>query len=247
MRDGLARSTWTPRSTSSSERALDGPLLPLIRRLNEIRREQPGAAARSTTSPSSRPRTTALIAYAKRCRRQHADRRRQPRSRATPQEGVVDRAQPSSACRPSFAVERPAHRASASTGASGRNYVRLDPHGRPDPRAASGLLRRDPQRSRPLVRVRPALVQDRDLLRDPPARLLRRQRRRLRRLPRPDREARLPAVARHRLHLAAADVPVAAARRRLRHRRLLRRSTPTTARSTTSATSSRPPTSAASA
>ena len=40
---------------------------------------------------------------------------------------------------------------------------------------------------------------------------------------------------------------VAAARRRLRHRRLLRRSTPTTATSTTCATSSRPPTSAASA
>ena len=41
------------------------------------------------------------------------------------------------------------------------------------------------------------------------------------RLPGPDREARLPAVARRRLHLAAADLPVAAARRRLRHRRLL--------------------------
>ena len=51
---------------------------------------------------------------------------------------------------------------------------------------------------RPLVRVRPAVVQDRDLLRDPPARLLRRHRRRPRRLPRPDREARLPAVARRR-------------------------------------------------
>ena len=69
---------------------------------------------------------------------------------------------------------------------------------------------------------RPALVQARGLLRDPHPRLLRRQRRRLRRLPRADREARLPAVARHRLHLAAADVPLAAARRRLRHRRLLR-------------------------
>jgi hypothetical protein len=53
-------------------------------------------------------------------------------------------------------------------------------------------------------------------------RLLRRQRRRHRRLPRADREARLPAVARRRLHLAAAVLPVAAARRRLRHRRLLR-------------------------
>ena len=48
------------------------------------------------------------------------------------------------------------------------------------------------------------------------------QRRRLGRLPRPHAEARLPAVARHRLHLAAAVLPVAASRRRLRHRRLLR-------------------------
>ena len=72
----------------------------------------------------------------------------------------------------------------------------------------------------PVVRGRPAVVQARGLLRDPHPRLLRRQRRRLRRLPRPDREARLPAVARDRLHLAAAVLPVAAARRRLRHLRL---------------------------
>ena len=51
--------------------------------------------------------------------------------------------------------------------------------------------------------------------------VLRRQRRRLGRLPRADREARLPAVARRRLHLAAAVLQVAAARRRLRHLRLL--------------------------
>ena len=73
-----------------------------------------------------------------------------------------------------------------------------------------------------MVRARAALVQDGGLLRDPHPRLLRRQRRRRRRLPRADREARLSAVARRRLRLAAADVSVAAARRRLRHRRLLR-------------------------
>ena len=73
-----------------------------------------------------------------------------------------------------------------------------------------------------MVRAGPALVQAGGLLRDPHPRLLRRQRRRLRRLPRADREARLPAVARRRLHLAAADVRVAAQGRRLRHRRLLR-------------------------
>ncbi len=72
-----------------------------------------------------------------------------------------------------------------------------------------------------VVRGGPAVVQAGGLLRDPHPRLLRRQRRRLRRLPRADREARLPAVARHRLHLAPADVPVAAAGRRLRHLRLL--------------------------
>ena len=78
------------------------------------------------------------------------------------------------------------------------------------------------ERARPLVRVEPAVVQDGRLLRDPHAGVLRRQRRRLGRLPRPAAEARLPAVARHRLHLAAPVLPLAAPRRRLRHRRLLR-------------------------
>ena len=65
------------------------------------------------------------------------------------------------------------------------------------------------------------MVQDGRLLRDPHARVLRRERRRVRRLPRPDREARLPAVAGRRRDLAAAVLQVAAARRRLRHLRLL--------------------------
>ena len=39
------RSTSTRRSTSSSERALDGPLLPLVARLNAIRRAHPALAA----------------------------------------------------------------------------------------------------------------------------------------------------------------------------------------------------------
>ena len=67
------------------------------------------------------------------------------------------------------------------------------------------------------------MVQARRLLRDPPARLLRRQRRRLGRPARADREARVPQVARDRLHLAAADVPLAAQGRRLRRRRLPQR------------------------
>ena len=73
-----------------------------------------------------------------------------------------------------------------------------------------------------LVRARSAVVQEGGLLRDPPARVLRRQRRRLRRLPRARREARLPAVARRRLPVAAPVLPEPAPRRRLRHRRLLR-------------------------
>ena len=80
------------------------------------------------------------------------------------------------------------------------------------------------ERIRQLVRAEPAVVQDVDLLRDPHARILRRQRRRFRRLPRVDREARLPAVVRNRLHLAIALFPEPAARRWLRHCRLLRHS-----------------------
>src|SRR6266576_884124 len=72
-----------------------------------------------------------------------------------------------------------------------------------------------------MVRARPAVVQAGRLLRDPHPRVLRRQRRRLGRFPRADRQARLPRVARCRLPLAAADVRVAPARRRLRHLELL--------------------------
>src|SRR5579864_4955727 len=63
----------------------------------------------------------------------------------------------------------------------------------------------------PVVRGRAAVVQARGFLRDPYPRLLRRQRRRLGRFPRPDREARLSAVAGDRLHLAAAVLSVAPA------------------------------------
>ena len=87
-----------------------------------------------------------------------------------------------------------------------------------------------------MVRARAALVQDRRLLRDPHPRLLRRQRRRLRRLPRPDREARLPAVARRRLHLAAAVLRARRCATAATTSPTSSRSTPTTARSTTSAT-----------
>ena len=91
---------------------------------------------------------------------------------------------------------------------------------------------------------RPALVQGRDHLRGARPRLLRQRRRRHRRLPRPDREARLPAGPRRHRDLAAAVLPVAAARRRLRHRRLHRRQ-PAYGTLATSRSSSTRPTAAA--
>ena len=81
-----------------------------------------------------------------------------------------------------------------------------------------------PQRDAPSARRRrSALVQGRGHLRAARPRLPRQRRRRHRRLPRPDREARLPAGPRRHRALAPAVLPLAAARRRLRHRRLHRR------------------------
>ena len=62
------RSTWTPRSTRSSTRALDGPLLPLVARLNSIRREHP-ALQRLENVSFLDTENDALIAYAKQQRR----------------------------------------------------------------------------------------------------------------------------------------------------------------------------------
>ena len=133
-----------------------------------------------------------------------------------------------------------------------RNYVRLDPYvepahiftvRRPLPVARQAARARGARQPRGVTR--PALVQAGGLLRGPGPRVRRQQRRRHRRLPRPHREARLPAVARRRLPLAAAVLPVAAARRRLRHLRLLRRSCPSSATSATSSSSSTRRTSAA--
>ena len=212
------------------------------RRLNAIRREHP-ALQHLRQRPFLETENDALIAYAKRTRRRRGDRvvNLDPHSA---QEGVVRRARRP---RPAAGLRRRATCSAASRfdWRIGRNYVRLEPGAGARPAAVDARERH--RSAPPLVRDQPAVVQDGGLLRDPPARLLRRQRRRLRRLPRADREARLPAVAGHRLHLAAADVRLAAARRRLRHRRLLRRAPRLRRRSTTSARSSRRPTSAASA
>src|SRR5690606_20811686 len=66
----------------------------------------------------------------------------------------------------------------------------------------------------------PALVQNRRVLRGVGPRLRRLQQRRLRRPARPDQQTRPPAMAGHRLPVAAADLPVTPARRRLRHLRI---------------------------
>ena len=65
------------------ERALDGPLLPLVQRLNTIRRENP-ALQQLTNLAFLETENEALIAYVKRAEAQHAARRRQPRSPPRP-------------------------------------------------------------------------------------------------------------------------------------------------------------------
>ena len=91
-----------------------------------------------------------------------------------------------------------------------------------DPTASTGDYEM-PATAEGLPDARARLVQDGGLLRGPRPVLQGQQRRRRRRLQGPDREARLPAVARRRLPVGAAVLHLAAARRRLRRRRLHRR------------------------
>ncbi len=107
-------------------RRLDGPLLPLVARLNRVRREQPGAADASATQRCSTSATTQLFAVAKQDGGEHGDRRRQPRSAA--------RARGLSSSFPGALGARraPSPSATPSTDArydwrSGANFVRLEP------------------------------------------------------------------------------------------------------------------------
>ena len=214
------RSTWTPRSTRSEQRALDGPMLPIIRPHERDPARAPRAAAahqhpfletendgagrvrqalRATTRSSSS--STSIRTHARRA------------SWSVPSQLGLP---PVFAVEDLFTGERFDWRIGAQLRAA-RPDVRADPR----PPGASDDDRRHPQRPRPLVRGQPLWFKTARLLRDPPARRSSTATATVRRLPRPDREARLPAVARRRRHLAAADVRVAAARRRLRHRRLL--------------------------
>ena len=106
-------------------------------------------------------------------------------------------------------------------GAAQLRPARPVPRARPHPRRQEDPC--DPGDHRREHQPDPRVVQDRRLLRGPGPRVPRLQRRRHRRLPRPGREARLPAVAGRRLPLDPAVLPEPAARRRLRRRRLHRR------------------------
>ena len=175
------------------ERALDGPLLPMIRAVNHARRAHP-ALQRLSNITCLETENEALIAYAK----QRGEDTVVTVVNLDPQhtqEGLTS-SPPSSGCR-RLHRPRPAERRTLPAGAIGPNYVRLEPGVRqahicavesgertdvdarraqsPPPttwRRASGpapttaarpIVRPD----EPVVRVRAAVVQARGLLRDP--------------------------------------------------------------------------------
>ena len=215
-------------------RKLDGPLLPLVAKLNEIRRARP-ALQRLENIRFLETENDQLIAYAKDdviCVVNLDPFAEQAGVCVVPVSlGFAAGVRRPRSCSP----------ASRSRGGCGRNYVKLGPG------KAHVIKVGIDERSRTVVRARPAVVQDGGLLRDPPARVLRRQRRRLRRLPRPHRQARLPARDRHRLHLAAAVLSQSRSATAATTSPTSSRSIPTTGRSTTSGSSSTRRTSAASA
>ena len=232
MYSGFEHYEATPREPGSEEyldsekyelkqRALDGPLLPLLARLNEIRRAHP-ALARFEALRFLETESESLLGYARRDGEDvllvvvTLDPRR-------PQEGVLDRparARPAGelrrqrparrralrlAARAQLRAPRPgAHRRARAGGgrvSDARRSAGRDPPRRrsrrpptarragaarapatrarrADARAAAPRARRARSRRRgrrrAVVRVQPAVVQVRDLLRDPRARVLRR-------------------------------------------------------------------------
>ena len=238
-----ARSTSTRRSTRSGRATGTPP----SRGPHRWRRTSPGStrsAARTrrcsscATCTSTTATTTRCCAYSKRRRdgRRHRHRRRQPRPARHPRGHGPPR--PARA-RPGLArVASPCTTSSpAQTWRLGRAQLRA---ARPAPASppTSCSVRQDRVTDRP--RASPAsrrapLRRDADDRRerpDPTGSSARSSTRcwsaafsdsngdGIRRPARPDREARLPAVARRRLPLAAAVLRLAAARRRLRHPRL---------------------------
>ena len=198
------------------QRALDGPLLPLVRRLNEIRRAEPALQRFENLHLLDTHERARL-----RLRQGARDRRR--RVNLDPREPARGRRHRPAGPRPARRVPvRDLLTRRALPLADRPQLRRLPPGGAHVMKIGCASSEVERPARRHWFESQPALVQDGRLLRDPHARVLRRQRRRLRRLPRPAAEARLPAVARDRLHLAAAVLSVAAAGRRLRHRGLLR-------------------------
>ena len=155
------------------QRTLDGPLLPLVQRLNEVRRAEP-ALQRFDNLRWLETESDHLVAYAKDdvicvvnvdpSAEQRGRLRRPGRARAAARRST------SSDLLHDDDVHVARRAATTSRSAPGR--------------ATSCKVVSGYDRARQLVRAEPAVVQDGGLLRDPHARVLRRQRRRLRRLPR---------------------------------------------------------------
>ena len=206
--------------------------------LNAIRRDHPALHAAAQPAPPRGSTTTPSLCFSK----------RDPSTGDTVLVGVQHR--PARVARGRLDVARPAgagpdwdarldvrdllDRRGVTTGASTTTSVstRSSPAHifAVEPAAAPPMpchtRQRTPDEPQSTVRrapTRPGVVQARRLLRGPRAGVRRLQRRRHRRPARAGRQARLPGVARHRLPVAAAVLPLAAARRRLRRQRLHRR------------------------
>ena len=186
-----ARSTSTRRSTRSRRGRSTGPLLPLVRRLNEIRRAEPGAAVpRGRRVPRDRERPPVRLRGAAGGQRRVVCVNLDPRAGARASCIVPA----SLGLPPAVRGRRAPDRGGVRVGHRPQlRPPRPGPHSRQHASVTRAKSCTDARpgrtgsaRARALVRGGPAVVQARRLLRDPHPRLLRRERRRLRRPPRAD-------------------------------------------------------------
>ena len=105
------------------ERKLDGPLLPAIRRLNEIRRENPALQVLDNVHFLD-THNDAIVAYVKHVARQH-DHRRRHRSTRSASRRARRSSRPSSACRP-CSRSRTCFTGEHFDWRIGGNYVRME-------------------------------------------------------------------------------------------------------------------------